>query len=269
MCRHFAYLGPPAALHDLVYAPPFGIERQSYAPRRQQHGLLNADGFGFGWYVNGVAEPVRYRRAVPLWGEENVRALAKVTHSGAILGAVRSATIGHPVQEGASAPFHAGRWLFSHNGAIPGWPDSAAELAAGVPFAALARQQTLTDSTLIWALLLARLEAGEDAVEAMTAVTGQVRALTGGRTNLLLLDGERIVATTAGDTLCYLQGAHPGPDGESRPGVIVASEPFDDSDGWVDVPDNSVLLATASHVALHPLPPGDEPGYDTATLETP
>lgn len=250
MCRHFAYLGPPASLHDLVFAPPFGLERQSYASRRQQHGLLNADGFGLGWYPDGAAEPVRYRRAVPLWSEENIRALAPVTRSGAILGAVRSATLGHPVQEGASAPFTAGRWLFSHNGAIPGWPDSAAELGAEVGFAALARQQVLTDSTLIWALVLERLERGDDPVEAIAAVTAQVRAGTGARTNLLLLDGERIVATTAGDTLCYLQGAHPGPDGTPAPAVIVASEPFDDSEDWVDVPDNSVLVATAETTTL-------------------
>ena len=72
------------------------------------------------------------------------------------------------------------------------------------------------------------------------------------RKGLPFEDGDRIVATTAGDTLCYLHGAHPGPDGSPQPAVIVASEPFDDSDGWIDVPDNSVLLATA----------------DTATLET-
>lgn len=259
MCRHFAYLGPPASLHDLVFAPPFGLERQSYAPRRQQHGLLNADGFGFGWYTPDRPEPVRYRRAVPLWGEENIRALARVTRSHAILGAVRSATIGHPVEEGASAPFTAGPWLFSHNGAILDWPAGAAELAAGVPFHALARQRTLTDSTLIWALLLARLEAGEDPAAALAAVTSAVRDLTGARTNLLLLDGERIIASAAGDTLCYLQGAHPGPDGVPVPAVIVASEPFDDSDGWVEIPDGRLLIATAADVHVHPLtPPAEE-----------
>lgn len=267
MCRHFAYLGPPASLHDLVFSPPFGLERQSYAPRRQKHGLLNADGFGFGWYPAGAAEPVRYRRAVPLWSEENIRGLARVTRSGAILGAVRSATIGHPVQEGASAPFAHGRWLFSHNGAVGDWPRSGEVLAAGLPFTALARQQTLTDSTLLWALVLARLEAGEDAVSAISEVTARAGD-HGGRVNLLLLDGERIVATTAGDTLCYLQGAHPGPDGSPQPAVIVASEPFDDSEGWADVPPNNVLLATADRVALHPLPPSDGLWYDTATLET-
>ena len=258
MCRHFAYLGPPASVHDLVFAPPFGLERQSYAPRRQKHGLLNADGFGFGWYHPGGPEPVRYRRAVPLWGEENIRALARVARSTAILGAVRSATIGHPVEEGATAPFTAGRWLFSHNGAIPGWPDAAAPLAAGVPFPALARQRTLTDSALIWALVLARLEAGDDPAVAVSAVTTQVRDLTGARTNLLLLDGERIVATAAGDTLCYRQGAHPGPDGAPAPAVIVASEPFDDTDGWVEVPDDHALLATADAAVLRPLTPSAE-----------
>lgn len=267
MCRHFAYLGPPASLHDLVFAPPCGLERQSYAPRRQKHGLLNADGFGFGWYVEGVAEPVRYRRAVPLWSEENIRALAPVTRAGAILGAVRSATIGHPVQEGASAPFTSGRWLFSHNGAMIDWPQDAVNLAADLPFAALARQQTLTDSTLLWALVLARLEAGEDAVTAISDVTARARD-RGGRHNLLLLDGERIVASTAGDTLCYLQGAHPGPAGTPQPAVIVASEPFDDSEGWAEVPPNNVLLATAGHVAFHPLPPSDGSWYDDDPLET-
>lgn len=266
MCRHFAYLGPSASLHDLVFAPPFGLERQSYAPRRQKHGLLNADGFGFGWYPEGSAEPVRYRRAVPLWSEENIRDLARVTRSGAILGAVRSATVGHPVQEGASAPFAHGRWLFSHNGALPEWPESAAELAAGVTFGDLARQQTLTDSTLLWALLLARLEAGEDAVSATIAVTAAARYV-GGRVNLLLLDGERIVATAAGDTLCYLQGAHPGPDGTPQPAVIVASEPFDDSDGWVNVPRDHVLLATAHEVMLHELPPGAPHLYEDPPME--
>jgi glutamine amidotransferase len=254
MCRHFAYLGPPVPLHALLFAPPHGLVRQSYAPRRQRHGLLNADGFGVGWYpADGI--PARYRRSVPIWGDANLAELARVVSAGAILAAVRSATAGHPVQEGANAPFSAGRWLFSHNGALPGWPESAAPLAAGLSFAALARVHTLTDSALLWALLLDRLEGGEDPAEATAAVTAAAHGATGGRVNLLLHDGERIVATTAGDTLCYLRGAHPGPDGQPTPGVIVASEPFDDSAGWVDVPPLHLLVATADSVDLRPLTP--------------
>jgi glutamine amidotransferase len=267
MCRHVAYLGPPVPLDSLIALPPFGLEKQSYAPRRQQHGVVNADGFGVGWYRADAPYPVRYRRAVPIWADQNLRQLAVATTSHAILGAVRSATPGQSPGEGGCAPFQSGRWLFSHNGALPGWPECADALGAGLAPSALARQGTLIDSTLLWALLLHRLEAGEDPAAATAEVAAQARALTGGRVNLLLQDGNRIVATTAGDTLCYLQGAHPGPDGVPAPGVLVASEPFDDSDGWVDVPDNHLLVATADDVVLRPLPPAIGAAAPAPSLE--
>ncbi|MGQ0631779.1 MAG: ergothioneine biosynthesis protein EgtC [Sporichthyaceae bacterium] len=254
MCRHFAYLGPPVSLHDIVFAPPFGLARQSYAPRRQAYGLLNADGFGLGWYREGQAEPARYRRAMPIWGDVTIKDLAAMTRSHAILGAVRSASPGNVINEPATAPFTAGRWLFSHNGTLTGWPASAEKLAAEVPWTALAGEQALIDSTLLWALLRTAFDRGEDPVAATAALAARARAITGGRANLLLHDGERIIATTAGDTLCYLHGAHPGPDGMPVPGVIVASEPFDDTDGWVDIPDGHVLVATAADITIEPLP---------------
>ncbi|MGQ0624754.1 MAG: ergothioneine biosynthesis protein EgtC [Sporichthyaceae bacterium] len=254
MCRHFAYLGPPVSLHDLVFAPPFGLAVQSYAPRRQKHGLLNADGFGIGWYRAGHADPARYRRATPIWADVTIKDLAQVTHSGAVLGAVRSASPGNVVNEPATAPFTRGRYLFSHNGTLTGWPASAEKLAAQVEWNALAAEQALIDSTLLWALLHPALERGDDPVAATAALAARARALTGGRVNLLLHDGERIIATTAGDTLCYLHGSHPGPGGTPLPGVIVASEPFDDSPGWVDVPDDHVLVATAARITIEELP---------------
>ena len=50
MCRHLAYLGPPATLRSVVIEPPHGLYRQAWAPRRQRYGTVNADGFGVGWY---------------------------------------------------------------------------------------------------------------------------------------------------------------------------------------------------------------------------
>ena len=35
--------------------------------------------------------------------------------------------------------------------------------------------------------------------------------------------------------------------------TLVASEPFDDSDGWVDVPDDHVLVATRTQVTVRQL----------------
>jgi glutamine amidotransferase len=253
MCRHFAYLGPAVPLEHLVISPPFGLMRQAWAPRRQQFGNVNVDGFGVGWYPEGDDRPVRYRRTMPIWSDANLPDLLRPVRTGAALGAVRSATVGNAVVETATAPFASGRWLFSHNGILPGWPETAADLAAEVGWARLAATQTLIDSTLLWALVLARLEAGEDAVAAVAEVTLAARRIPDARVNLLLHDGERIVATAAGDSLCYLRGEHPDPEGRPAPAVIVASEPFDDTDGWVEVPPDHLLVATADAVEFRPL----------------
>jgi glutamine amidotransferase len=244
MCRHLAYLGPPMTLNALLADPPYGLVRQSFAPRRQRHGLINADGFGIGWYPEGDPEPARYRRAIPIWSDPNLADLGRVVRSRAVLAAVRSATEGFPVVESANAPFVSGQWLFSHNGRLPGWPDCIAALAAPLAPASVAALGTVTDSTLLWALVLDRLARGDEPAAAAGGVTTTAADLTGGRVNLLLTDGTRIVATAAGDTLCYRAG-----DGT----VVVASEPHDDEPGWVDVPDHSLILATTEHVDVQPL----------------
>src|SRR6185437_6495742 len=129
MCRHLAYLGPPASLRSLLIDPPHSLYRQAWAPRLQQHGTVNADGFGVGWYAAGEPVPARYRRAVPVWGDPSLPDIARVTRSGAVLAAVRSATEGTALGEAAAAPFGAGPWLFSHNGLLDGWPGAAAVIA--------------------------------------------------------------------------------------------------------------------------------------------
>ncbi len=48
MCRHLAYLGPELPLGSLITAPAHGLYRQSWQPRHQIHGTVNADGFGVG-----------------------------------------------------------------------------------------------------------------------------------------------------------------------------------------------------------------------------
>src|SRR3954467_10582605 len=129
MWRHLAYLGVPRPVRELVTDPEFGLVRQAYAPRRQRHGLLNADGFGVGWYAAGDPVPARYRRPGPIWGDEAFADVARGTATGALLAAVRSATAGTDPGTAAAAPYAAGRWLFSHNGVLAGWPASAAGLA--------------------------------------------------------------------------------------------------------------------------------------------
>jgi glutamine amidotransferase len=116
MCRHLAWLGEPCSVASLVLDPPYGLLVQSYSPRRQKHGLMNADGWGVGFFDTGVAR--RWRSAAPMWGDTSFASVAPALRSGCMVAAVRSATIGMPIEPSASAPFTDGQWLLSHNGLV-------------------------------------------------------------------------------------------------------------------------------------------------------
>lgn len=250
MCRHLAYLGPPTTLRAVIIDPPHGLYQQAWAPRWQRYGTVNADGFGVGWYAPGDADPARYRRAEPIWGDESFADVARVTSTEALLAAVRCATVGTDLGPAAVAPLMSGRWLFSHNGRTDGWPESVAGLAATLPAASLLALEARVDSALLWALVLHRLRCGLGPARALADTVRTLHAAgVTGRFNFLLTDGRVIAATAARDTLWYRSG----------PAVVVASEPGDDEPGWSEVPDGSVLTATTRRVSV----------ADLAALEIP
>jgi len=253
VCRHLAYVGPPVTLAALLLEPPHSLLRQSWAPREMRGGgTINADGFGVGWYpissgpTSSAAEAVRYRRASPMWSDAALAGLARVTTSGAILAAVRSATAGMPVTEGACAPFAGAGFLFSHNGRVMGWPGSVAKLAERLPVTDLLTLDAPTDAALLWALLRHRLRGGADPAAALAATVSEVDAAApGSRLNLLLTDGRRVYATTAGHSLSI---AFPAPGA-----VAVASEPYDDDPTWQPVPDRSLVVASPATYTVEDL----------------
>lgn len=246
MCRHLAYAGPALPLGELLVTPPHGLYRQSWAPRRQRYGTVNADGFGVGWYAEGDPVPARYRRAGPVWADGSFADLARVVRSTALLGAVRDATLSGADAEAAAAPFAADRWLFSHNGAVPGWPGSLAALVPSLPPREVLSLEARTDSAFVWALALHRLRAGAAPSRALAeTVRAVAEAAPSARLNLLLTDGGTITATAWGDTLWYLS--------RSGGGTVVASEPYDDDPRWREVPDRTLLAASRSEVRLAPI----------------
>lgn len=225
MCRHSVWLGKPRTLASLVLEPPHGLLTQSYAPRRQRHGRVNADGWGVGFWAGERETPVRWRSARPLWTDASFASVAPVITAPSILAAVRSATVGMPIEESGTAPFTDGRWLLSHNGRVD---------RAVLPAAAGA--ESTVDSAILAAHLFDRgVEATGDVV---VSVAGRDPSA---RLNLLLTDGERAVATTWGDTLSYLA---------DETGTTIASEPHDDDPRWVDVPDHHLLEVTPDGITL-------------------
>jgi glutamine amidotransferase len=228
MCRHLGWLGRDTSVSSLVLDPPYGLRVQSYAPRRQKHGLLNADGWGVGFF-DGAA-PRRWRSAAPLWGDISFDSIAPALRSHCVVAAVRSATIGMPIEASATAPFTDGQWLLSHNGVVDRdvLPASAAA-------------ESTCDSAVLAALIFAR----------GLGVLGQTIAEVGAadpnaRLNILAGNGSRLLATTWGDTLSILR---------RDDGVVLASEPYDDQPGWEDVPDRHIVEVTAERVTMTAMNP--------------
>ena len=259
MCRHVLYLGEPVTLAEVLTDPPHSLYQQSWAPRLQRYGTVNADGFGVGWYpvrdpdADGAdaAEtgPARYRRSVPIWTDPNLPELARTIRSRAVLAAVRSATAGTSQDECAAAPFRDGRWLFSHNGAIQDWRRLPEQAGLGLDDAGLLSLESSCDSALLWAAVSRRLRDGEAASDALAAVTAEIaRVRPDARLNMLLTDGHTVTATRWGDTLWYRE----------TPGrLVIASEPDDDVGGWREVPEHSLIQGGPAGIrisAIRPLP---------------
>jgi glutamine amidotransferase len=186
-----------------------------------------------GFYVADRRGPVRWRSARPLWADPSFASVAPVLRSGCVLAAVRSATVGMPLEESATAPFTDGRWLLSHNGRVD------RRVLPSAPHA-----ESTVDSALLAALVFHR---GPDRL-GQTVL--EVAALDpAARLNLLATDGARLLATTWGDTLSVLTTAE---------GTALASEPWDDDPAWTDVPDRHLVEVTPDGVRLAPLTP-EEP----------
>ena len=286
MCRHFAYLGEQVSIKSVLFDPPHSLVRQAWAPRWQRHGTMNVDGFGVGWYADGDPLPARYRGTGPIWSDDCLPDLARVTTTRAMLCAVRSASVGTATGASAAAPYAEGSWLFSLNGALVGWsaaaggsttprrwtaaaasaesagesitepapatPPSAAEAAAAVE--RLAARLSPTE--------LLGLQARCDTALLWAMVLARLRAghapadaLAGTVTDVWAAGGTgrfNLLLTDGHAIAATAAGdslcylREPG-------GVIVASEPFDDDRDWQRVPDGSVVEATAAGVAVRPL----------------
>ena len=259
MCRHLGYLGPPKTLHELIYGPPHSLEHQSYAPRMTTC-LVNADGYGAGWYPGRPGQdedgPVRFRRAQPIWTDVSFAEVARVITTRCLIAAVRSATVGFPVDESGAQPFRAGSMLFSHNGRIDdfaGVEGKLRELAGEL--ATMPDARAAVDSALVFALAVRARQAGAGLGAALAEVVTTMADLSPGSYNLLAADGgSALAATRWGDTLYVRQSAG---------AAVIASEPYDDEPGWREVPDRSLVTVEAADTPAITIIPLEEGPWST------
>src|SRR5437867_2191134 len=85
------------------------------------------DGWGVGWYEDGVPRVVR--SLTPAHGDADFEKLSQFVSAQTVIAHVRKASVGRVAEENTH-PFQRGPWLFAHNGTIPDWDRVRAPLEA-------------------------------------------------------------------------------------------------------------------------------------------
>ena len=251
MCRLAAYLGPPILLKQFLFDPPHSLVRQSWAPREMDEAVLNADGFGFGWYTDHQ-QPATYLNTKPIWSDCNLAGLASSLTCGIWLACVRSATPGQMTGLVNTQPFTNDQLLFMHNGLIRDFNPEyrvkfhnilKGEIQAGI--------NGHTDSEYLFALLRQEISLKPEAdlgtqlghcLDQITNLFGHATVLL----NFIVSDGSRIFITRhalngQSPSLYYAVNADLFTDA-----VVVASERLTQDSCWHAVPDHSLMVVSSS-----------------------
>ena len=249
MCRLLGYLGASVPLDRLLYKPEHSLIVQSYQPREMTAGLLNADGFGVGWYHSQRdVEPFFYKNTLPIWNDVNLPSLSRYVESGCVLANVRSATAGLPIDLSNCQPFQSQQILGIHNGLIANFRQTLyrpiREQLSDQVYQSI---QGTTDSEHIFAMLVNELF--QDSEISLTEALGRSLTIlsklgekyaTDFSANLIISDGQQMVAARYASrnpvpSLYWLRDDPLFPDA-----VLIASEPLFDGN-WISFRDRSIL----------------------------
>lgn len=245
MCRLLGYIGSPVSLEKLLYQPEHSLIVQSYKPQEMNSGVVNADGFGIGWYHhNQDTEPFTYKNTFPIWNDVNLPSLSRYIESSCILAYVRSATAGQALDFSNCQPFGYEDLLFTHNGCITNFRqtlyrpirqefnDEIYQLINGT-----------TDSEHMFGLLLHHYQASPDkglqpALQVTLLELNQLAKLyqTEVSANIVISDRNNLIASrfatsSPAPTLYWL---------EDKEAVIMGSEPLYEGN-WQSCPENSII----------------------------
>jgi ergothioneine biosynthesis protein EgtC len=245
MCRLVAYLGQESIFLDhLITKPKHSLTVQSYQPQEMTAGLLNADGFGIGWYGQEQA-PFLYKNTLPIWSDINLGHLGRYVQSHCILANVRSATSGQSVDLGNCQPFNYGEVLGIHNGYIDDFRRSLYR-----PIGSLLEDKYYqnifgsTDSEHILALFFQNLSCGscgsmvmamQQTLETLLELCSKYKV--NASLNLIVSDGKQLVAVRCGSrspipSLYWFQNSN---------SMTIASEPLFEHPNWLTLAENSIL----------------------------
>ena len=151
MCRWIVYQGPAIYLDRILLEPGHSLLAQALHAREIEW-PTNGDGYGVGWYASRD-EPGLIRDVLPVWNDTNLVSIAKQVESPLFFAHIRKATEGG-IQRSNCHPFTHGRWLFQHNGTIPGFSTLRQRLYAQIDPQLFQHLEGSTDSECMFLLAL-------------------------------------------------------------------------------------------------------------------
>lgn len=248
MCRLLGYLGSSIHLDQILIKPEHSLIVQSYKPEEMTSGLLNADGFGIGWYDDSQQQnrPYCYKNVLPIWNDVNLPQLAGYIQSSCYLGYVRSATSNLSVDMINCQPFSYQNLLFIHNGFIDNFRKTLYRpIRNKLHDYAYQRIEGTTDSEHIFALVVNELET-DSSLSLQQALNNTILRLVtlaqpnkiNFSANIVLSNGKELAACRysnreASPTLYYTED-------KLSDAVIIASEPMFEAD-WISCPEKSLI----------------------------
>ena len=255
MCRLAAYSGPTQSLSKIVIDPGHSLVVQSQLAEEAKL-AVNGDGFSLAWYGDEKA-PALYKEIMPAWANPNLIHICRAIRSNNFLAHVRASTFGGATYQNCH-PFTHGQWSFVHNGQIGGFEQLRRPLEATLPDPLYQMRQGITDSELLFLLIVAK-GLNHDPQAAFSAAIDQIETLRRSyniqhplRLTFVLSDGVQIFATRHSSdgrapTLYHSQQMIPG-------GTVLASEPLDGDHGnWTLLDDGSALQIKGMQVNKIPV----------------
>jgi len=229
MCRLFGFRSViPSRVHASLLAAENALGAQSNA---------HPDGWGVAYYIDG--SPHVTKSPTHALGDQLFHRLSGLVSSETVLAHVRKATQGSNTVLNCH-PFQFGRWVFAHNGDIPGFSDG---LMPRLREAISPRLRPFvlgdTDSETIFFIFLTALERSgsvtqrelPDVIAAVQSTLETVRTLCLGHVaeQAVLLtfidtDGDALVATHGGKELSFSTYKRRCPDRDHCPSLSAACE---------------------------------------------
>lgn len=251
MCRFIAYLGPDTNLRYVLLESDHNLMQQAWQPRELREAVLNADGFGLGWY-NENGQVARYRAVIPIWNDANLPDLLGSFERPLWLAMVRSATPGLGLGIENTQPYTYSGWQFLHNGYIRNFNQGIRQQIRKEISAEIENNiRGTTDSEYLFALIMHYFEntgdisnAIQNAFAILATWLEKERALL----NIVLTDGVQVVAAKhaingespslyyAHNAACFDQHSY-----------VISSECFDNDSAWKTFPDHHLMILRPGH----------------------